>query len=75
MTRPEQTLALTHEQGDASEPTALCLPVQHGADGRRRVAVAEPVTSRIVYNDFSLRLWCLAGPERWPVCLSFPRAD
>ena len=26
---------------------------------------------RLVCDHFSLQLWCLAGPERWPACAFF----
>jgi hypothetical protein len=64
-------LALIQELWDASNPTARCPHVQHDADGCRCGAVADPVTSRMVCDHFSLQLWCLAGPERWPVCESY----
>jgi len=67
-----QTLDLIQELWDASEPAARCPHLRHDADGCRCVAVADLVTSRMVCDHLSLQLWCLAGPERWPVCASFP---
>jgi hypothetical protein len=47
---------LIHELWGASNPTARCPHVQHDADGCRCGAVADPVTSRMVCDNFSLQL-------------------
>jgi hypothetical protein len=49
------------------------LLVRHGQqESVEQLPAAEPDDAgRMVCDHFSLQLWCLAGPERWPVCIFF----
>jgi hypothetical protein len=69
------TLDLIHELFDASDHAARCPSLAHGPDGCRCQALTDATESRLVCDHFSLQLWCLAGPARWPVCACFPHQD
>ena len=70
-----RTLDLIHELWDASELADRCPHLQHDDSGCSCSVVADPNTSRMVCDHSSLQLWCLAGPDRWPVCASYPGPD
>jgi len=69
------TLDLIHELFNASEPADRCPHLQHDGCGCSCGVAADPDTSRMVCDHFSLQLWCLAGPTRWPVCDLFRHHD
>ena len=65
-----KALELIHDLYNGSAAADRCPHLQHDRAGCRcRIA-----QSRVVCDHFSLQLWCLAGPERWPVCIFFPPA-
>jgi hypothetical protein len=45
----------------------LVAPDAEGCRCRQLAGTAD----RLVCDHFSVQLWCLAGPERWPVCVHF----
>ena len=70
------TLELIDELWTDSTPGDRCPHVRHGEYGCRCESPACPDQGRRLITDhFSLQLWCLAGPERWPVCEVFVVAE
>jgi hypothetical protein len=65
-----RTLDLIHELWNASALADRCPHIEHAACGCSCSVAADP--NRMVCHHFSLQLWCLAGPDRWPVCASCP---
>ena len=68
-------LELIHELWAKSDPADCCPHVSHESEGCRCAVVAEEDNSRMVCDPYSLQLWCLAGPERWPVCVFLKPAE
>lgn len=62
----------------ASEPALRCPHLRHGPRGCCCAVVAErtnELAGLTVCDDYSVLLWCLAGPERWPECSFWPKGD
>jgi hypothetical protein len=62
-------LELIHELHAEAPPEARCPHLEHDAYGCRCRQLTGTTADRLVCDHFSLQLWCLAGPERWPVCI------
>jgi hypothetical protein len=54
----------------AEAPAAdRCPHLQRDAAGPRCASPAcQPGEDRLIVDVYALQLWCLAGPDRWPVC-------